>query len=131
MMNFPLLCAAMISTSSAGAELMPDEVAIIAMCRSPKSCELADYYATQRGIPKSHICLLNGRPTVVLSRSEWETSVRPTIRRWLVENHLEEKIRCLVTTWDVPLKIDRRDSRAPGVVEREIYLSSERRHRLG
>ena len=104
--------------STARAELLPDEVAIVAMAQSEQSRQLAEYYAAARGVPKSQILLLDGKPSETISRETWERDVRPAIFGWLMSNGLRNKVRCLVTTWDVPLKIDRRAEDSAVVVER-------------
>ncbi len=106
----------------AHAGLTPQEVAIVAMAQSPESRRLAEYYATVRGVPADHIMLLEGKPLHELSRAEWETKTRPAIRQWLREKKLDDKIRCFVTCWDVPLRIGRRDAKSPEVVERADSL---------
>jgi uncharacterized protein (TIGR03790 family) len=107
-------------------ELKPDEVALIAMSTSPRSRDLAEYYAEARGIPTSHILYLRGRPGNPMRRETWEQKTRPTIRGWLADNKLEEKIRCFVTCWDVPLRIGPRSERSPVVIARKAYLAEAR-----
>ncbi len=111
---------------AARGELAPDEVAVIAMSASRLSRDVAEYYADARGIPKSHILLLRGAPGVTISRAAWENQTRPAIRDWLEENGLKTKIRCLVTCWDVPLRIDRRSAGSPVAVARKEHLAGER-----
>ena len=120
-----LLCIPQIAT----AELQPDEVAIVAIKNSKKSIALAEYYADARKIPRNQICLIEATAGDVLPRQEWETSVRPAIRHWVVENKLETKIRCLVTVWDVPLKIGKADKKSQVVGERIAYLEGEKTNR--
>lgn len=109
----------------ARAALRPDEVAIVAVRASRQSRELAEYYANARGIPKSQICLIECAPGEGLSRPLWETKVRPAIRRWLHEHQLDQQIRCLVTVWDVPLKIGLVDAAGPQVVALKEHLTTQ------
>lgn len=111
------------------AELKPAEIAILAMAQSADSKKVAAHYAKARGVPEHQILLLEGKPARVLSRTDWERGMRPRIRRWLLEQGLEGKIRCLLTTYDVPLAIDRRDPSQPAVAERRQALLIERRRR--
>jgi len=92
----------------ASGPLRPEEVAIIAVRDSATSREVAAYYAKSRGIPPSRICWIDVVPGKDLERDYWESSVRPAIRNWLLQQKLETKIRCLATVWDVPLKIGKR-----------------------
>jgi uncharacterized protein (TIGR03790 family) len=125
---FPLLTIllALCVALPARAELMPDQIAIIAMSESPQSQELAKYYAKARGINESRILLLPGKPARTLSRETWETQTRPAIRKWLTDNALHSKVRCFVTCLDVPLRIGRCNLDVPAVAERKQFLASAR-----
>jgi len=111
---------------AAWGELAPDEVALIAMQASPESRRVAEYYVKARGVPESHVLLLAGQPGVSVRRATWEDEIRPAIRSWLAEEGLESKIRCLVTCWDVPLKIGKQDPNSPEIASRKEYLAEAR-----
>jgi uncharacterized protein (TIGR03790 family) len=120
-------CLIVFSTAAAAlAELTPREVAVIAMAESDRSRSLAEYYAQARGIPKSQIFLLEGKPGGTMSRTVWRQQARPAIHAWLDDDARREKIRCLVTCWDVPLRIGKRSPDAPEVVARQEYLTRSR-----
>ena len=126
-MRISLLWMVMMAAASvAQAELKPEEIGIIGMAGGVNSPKLAEHYAQVRGVPKSQILLLNGRPVEELSREDWETRYRPAIREWLTATRLEKNIRCLVTTMDVPLKIGRRSPTAAVLVAREQFLARAR-----
>jgi len=91
--------------AEARADLKPDEIAILAMAESPEGRELAGHYAKARGVPESQICLLPGKPADSIGRLDFEESVLPAVRGWLAEDGRQERIRCLVTCWDVPLRV--------------------------
>ena len=114
----------------ARAELTPKEVGIIAMATSTDSRKLAEHYAEARGIPKGQVLLLEGKPSQVISRAVWEDEMRPAVRSWLSEDSRRGRIRCLVTCWDVPLKIDRRAADSDDVVARKEGLSKARANRV-
>ena len=122
-----LVCAA---TATTRGEIKPEEVAVLAVASSPTSVELADYYVKARGIPPSQICHLAVKPGGDLSRSDWEQKVRPEVLSWLTKNRLETKVCCLVTIWDVPLRIGGRPGDAPAVLQRMAFLTRARRLRL-
>lgn len=124
-----LILAALFAPASLQADLKPDEIAILALRSSKQSVELAEYYAQVRGIPKAQICLLDTPAGETLSRADWEARVRPSIKRWLVTNELGKKIRCLVTVWDVPLRIGPIDPAHPGVTEMQRNLEGQRKLR--
>jgi uncharacterized protein (TIGR03790 family) len=127
-MKTTLACVLVLAlTGAAWGELAPDEVAVIAMAASGESRRVAEHYVAARGIPESHVLLLAGEPGESVSRAEWEGEMRPAIRNWLAEAGRESKIRCLVTCWDVPLKIGKRDPNSPDMVARKEYLSNARK----
>jgi uncharacterized protein (TIGR03790 family) len=111
------------------AELKPDEVAIVAAQGSRDSEALAKYYAKVRSIPAENICLVDMPREETCPRDKWTWAIRPEIHKWLVEHDPKEKIKCLVTVWDVPLRI------APGTADASLkqyknFLEAERSHRL-
>jgi uncharacterized protein (TIGR03790 family) len=122
--------------ATAGAALQPEEIAILAVESSKESRELAEYYAGARGIPKEQICVLDIPAGETLSRDDWESRVRPAIRRWLSGKQLDDKIRCFVTTRDVPLKIGPIDAAHPVVTglqknfETQLTLRQDQLKRL-
>jgi hypothetical protein len=120
----------LLSATTVWGQLVPEQVAIIAMAQSPESRELASYYAKARGIPESNICLLEGTPGRTVARATWDQQMRPAILKWLTEKGLSTKIRCLVTVWDVPLKIDNQPADAPTVVARLAYLPQIRARKV-
>jgi uncharacterized protein (TIGR03790 family) len=120
----------LVAVTPVGAELAPDQVAIIAMAESPASRELARHYAQARKVPDANLLLLEGKPGDAMSRVEWETRTRPAIRKWLSQNGREDKIRCAVVCWDVPLTIGKREGNSPVVVERTELLSRARKSRV-
>ncbi len=124
--QFTLIAAVVSQTAAAQAGLGPEEVAIVALRSSKQSREMAEYYAAARGIPRSHICLIDCSAGETLGRREWENKVRPAIRHWLAAGKFEESVRCLVTVWDVPLKIGPVDAAGPAVAELKTHLDRER-----
>lgn len=106
--------------------LKPDQIGIIAMAESLESQKLAHHYAQRRGVPKEQIFLLPGKPSEQMSRKDWEEKVRPALRAWLESSDRKEKIRCLVTCWDVPLRIGRRDPASAQVQARRQFLQRAR-----
>lgn len=118
------------TASLAGAELRPEEVGVIAMAASRESREVAEYFVAARGIPESNVFLLPGQPGESVSRAVWEQEMRPAIGGWLAEDGRGTKIRCLVTCWDVPLRIGKRDPNSPVIVTRKAYLADARQRYL-
>ncbi|HEX4413922.1 MAG TPA: TIGR03790 family protein [Lacipirellulaceae bacterium] len=111
------------------AELQPAEVAIVTARGNRESEELARYYARVRNIPADNICLVDVPAGEVCPREQWQVSIRPEIHKWLVEKDPQQKIRCLVTLWGIPLKI------APAAKDAQLqryqqFLEAERSQRL-
>ncbi len=121
-----LAAVGLLAVSTAAGALEPDEIAVVAVRQSAESRQLAEYYVEKRGLPADRICLVDVRPGRTLSREEWVTKVRPSIRNWIGERNLTTKLKCLVTVWDVPLKIDRHRAAEP----RDVYLAAQKRERL-
>jgi uncharacterized protein (TIGR03790 family) len=65
----------------------------------------------------------------LLPREMWQWGVRPEIRKWLTEHDPEQKIRCLLTVWGVPLKIGQAEANDQSRRYRQ-FLEAERSHRL-
>ncbi len=91
------------ATSSFGLE--PSEIALVAARGNRESVGLAKYYCRQRGVPESQIIEIDISPDETLDRDKWRFAVRPEIQKWLKKNDPDQKVRCLVTTWGIPLKI--------------------------
>lgn len=117
-------------TSTAQAQLRPAEIAIIAVRGSRESERLAEYYAEQRKIPAENICLVVMPKGETLDREKWRWAVRPEIRKWLLDKDPQRQIRCLVTTWEVPLRIGPGKKDSPALLDYQDYLAGERAKRI-
>lgn len=122
-----LACAPQISW----AELKPNEVAIIAASGDRESEGLAKYYAKQRGIPEANICSVVVPKGEQMDHKTWKWSVRPEIQKWILENDPKSQLKCLVTTWGVPLHVNAADKNEDAEsVRYRTYLRGERANRL-
>ena len=92
--------------SSSYAELTADQVAIIANRHSPDSLALARYYASRRGIPTDRILQLDVSTQETISRKDYDEHVVRPLREALQTKHLTQKVRVLVTTYGIPLRVD-------------------------
>lgn len=110
---------------SARGALAPDEIAVVAAAGDRESTGLAAYYCRQRGVPADHVIEVEVPKTETLERETWRGAVRPEIKKWLDENDPDRKIRCLVTTWGIPLKITAGEPAASDAGYRD-YLAAER-----
>ena len=112
------------------AELRPAEIAIIAVRGSRESERLAEYYAEKRGVPTENICTVVMPRGETLSHEKWQWAVRPEIRKWLQDHDPQGKLRCLVTTWDVPLRIGKDKKDSPSLHHYQSFLAGELAKRL-
>jgi len=112
------------------AALQPQEIAILVVRGSRESERLAEYYAEQRGIPTENICQVVMPRGETISREKWRWAIRPEIRKWLQDHDPQQQLRCLVTTWDVPLRIGRDKQDSPTLSRYQEYLEGERAKRI-
>lgn len=110
-------------------QLRPEEVLVIAARGNPDSEALAKYYIRVRGLPVDNVCLVDLPKEEVCLRDTWRWGIRPEIQKWLREHDPQQKVKCLVTVWGVPLKIG---PAAADVESRKYqqFLEAERTNRL-
>ncbi len=86
--------------------LEPDEILVIANRQISASERIAEYYCEERNIPKKNIIYLalGYNPREGISRDEYKRSLALPIRREL-QRRFPGEIRCLVTTYGIPIKV--------------------------
>ncbi|NOT01634.1 MAG: TIGR03790 family protein [Phycisphaerales bacterium] len=89
----------------AAGELRPAECVLIFNSRSAASRELAEYYAARRDVPKANLLGMDVSSGETLSRREFDEKLRPAIRAFLAKRPADAAVRCLVTFYDVPLRV--------------------------
>jgi uncharacterized protein (TIGR03790 family) len=89
--------------------LEPDEILVIANRQISASERIAEYYCEKRKIPKKNIIYLalGYNPRETISRDDYERSLALPIRRAL-QRRFPGEIRCLVTTYGIPIKVGAR-----------------------
>ena len=87
------------------AELTPDQLAIVANRNSTGSMAVAKHYAERRAIPSNHVLALDLPATETITRADFEDKLVGPLRKSLESKGFAKKIRVLVTTYDVPLKV--------------------------
>jgi uncharacterized protein (TIGR03790 family) len=93
--------------------LVPDEIALVVNADVPDSRTLAELYARERHIPDGRIIELHLDPGSVISPAEempfdgYEPLVAAPIRDFLTRKNLQSRVKCLVTFWGVPMRIER------------------------
>ena len=94
-----------VGASPVSAELTADQIAILANRNNPESLAVAKHYASIRDVPSAHIIQLDLPAQETISREEYETVLVQPTRRALEERRLAGKIRVLVTTYGIPLRV--------------------------
>ena len=94
--------------ASRAVALEPDDIALVVNSNEPEGKALAEFYAAQRHIPDNRILVLDLPKTDQITCREYEEQVVPKVKDFLHTGHLESKVKCLVTFYGVPLRIDPR-----------------------
>ncbi|KPJ99369.1 MAG: hypothetical protein AMK71_09895, partial [Nitrospira bacterium SG8_35_4] len=91
----------------AHAELVPQEIVILVNTKSPGSIHLGNVYAELRGVPDAHIIRITIDEKETISRNDYDDLIAKPVRRAINGFYDSgKKIRCLVATYGVPLKIN-------------------------
>jgi uncharacterized protein (TIGR03790 family) len=110
--NFFLVavCALLFSASSVLA-LQPDEILLITNKNVAESGKLAAVYCQLRGVPATQIVALDLPMSEEMPFETYETAVVGPVRKFLNDNKLHDKVKCLLTFYGVPFRVlDKRNS---------------------
>ncbi len=90
--------------------LEPDEILVIANSNIGASVQLAQYYCAKRGVPTDNIIALPLGATLndTITRKDYKKKLVEPIRKKLSDFDFAIKIKCLLTTYGVPIKVGRR-----------------------
>jgi uncharacterized protein (TIGR03790 family) len=90
--------------------LQPDEILVIANRDNAASVQIARYYCEKRNVPKDDILSLSlgTKLNDTISRKDYEKFLAEPIRKVLLTEKQPGKIRCLLTTYGVPYKVEGR-----------------------
>lgn len=88
------------------AELTAEQCAVVYNKNSEVSEAIARHYARVRDVPEDQLFGLGIRYQEQISRETYENDVAPKIHDWLTSHENGSRIRCMVTCYDLPLKID-------------------------
>ncbi len=105
MISLIVLIAFTGQVSLAWAELLPDQVVIVANGNSRESLTVAEHYAVRRGVPLQQIIKLDLPPDETISRHGYERLMVLPVRQALQVHDLQGRIRALVTVYGVPLRV--------------------------
>ncbi len=95
--------------------LQPHEVVVIANRNASESVGLARYYMGRRGIPEENLVTVWVSDRETCSREDYETRIAAPVRRALQGPLARKPVRCLVTVFGIPLRVD---PPAPSVEEK-------------
>ncbi len=104
----PLLtCALLLLSVTPARALNPTDIAVICNTRNAQSLSIAQYYMHARDIPHDHLIGIDCTDGERISEANYRLNVLPQINKALKDHHFDDKnIKCLVTTWGVPLTIE-------------------------
>ena len=101
-----LLAAVLCSLPLPCGALEPNKILVIANKNAARSVGLAHYYMQKRSIPQANLVELWITDKEGCSRKDYEERAVYKIRKHLREKDPNNQIRCLVTMYGVPLKIE-------------------------
>ena len=92
---------------SASSALEPDEILIIANGNHHESMSIAQYYCAKRGVPVDNILSLplGTKLSYTITRANYEKQLAEPIRERLLGPGSGGQIKCLLTTYGVPIKV--------------------------
>ena len=87
--------------------LEPNEILIIANNDIPQSIDLAQYYCSKRNVPTQNLLPLSlgAKLNDNISRTGYNKRLADPIRKKLLDKKFIGKIRCLLTTYGVPIRV--------------------------
>ena len=102
---FVISCVFLITLPTQALE--PNEILIIANCDVKASVQVASYYSVKRNVPQGNLLAIPLGNTLndTISRTNYDKLLAEPIRRRLSEPNFSGKIKCLLTTYGVPIKV--------------------------
>ena len=87
--------------------LEPDEILVIANSDVAESVRIAEHYCAKRKVPRANLLALPLGPSLseTIGREDYEKKLAEPVRKKLSTLKFAEKIRCLLTTYGVPIKV--------------------------
>jgi uncharacterized protein (TIGR03790 family) len=92
--------------SALGLALAQEEILVIANGNTAGSVKLARYYMKRRKIPGAHLLKLRTTDKEWCPRDAYDRGVADPVRMYLRKYDRLHRIRCLVTVYGVPMKIN-------------------------
>ena len=90
-----------------GFALEPNEILVVANSDIEQSMQLAQYYCTKRQVPTDNIFSLSLGAALsdTIDRADYEKKLAEPIRQKLLSLEFAGKIKCLLTTYGIPIKV--------------------------
>jgi uncharacterized protein (TIGR03790 family) len=106
----PIIVLFVLIGVAAASALEPNEILVIANGHIPASKDIAQYYCQKRNVPNENVLYLplgiNLKDSI--SRDDYNRQLARPIRSELQTRKEFRKIKCLVTTYGVPFKVEKR-----------------------
>jgi len=105
-MNRFLLQTVVLLSSGVGTALAlaPEEVLVVANNRAPESLELANVYASARGIPTKNILQVSTSTSYGVGRIEYDGQIAGPVREALAQPE-GKGIKCIALMWGMPVHV--------------------------
>jgi uncharacterized protein (TIGR03790 family) len=88
--------------------LEPKDVWLVVNKNVPESQQVADHYIAKRGVPKGNVVVLDLPKGEDISRADYDAKLAGPLREALKEQ--KDKVKVLVTTYGVPLRVGQQQS---------------------
>jgi uncharacterized protein (TIGR03790 family) len=103
---FPLYCFVLVMPGCAESALEAKETAILVNSESPESVRIGELYSELRNVPASHIIRIHVPTKEYISREGYDELIAKPVRDAVNELYEHgESVRCIVTTYGIPLKV--------------------------
>ncbi len=101
-----MLCVCFAAAPLRGEGLSAEHVVVVVNANDPASVRVADYYMAVRQVPEHHrvnVTLPAGATDI--DRATYERQVRQPVRRHLEKHGLKDRVRCVLLSYGLPLRI--------------------------
>ena len=102
-----IFCLCYLSPFSTEASLVPEEIVVLVNAQSSESIDIGKLYINLRKVPSNHLIKIDVTTKESISRKDYDEYIAGPVRdsiNSLFSNG--EKIRCIVTTYGIPLRIN-------------------------
>lgn len=128
--HFTMTLAVLICLGAAGRmhALEPAEVGVVANADSEPSQAIAREYMAARGIPEENLILVRTTTKYEVGRGAYVSEIRDPIRAALEERDAKDRIKSLVLTWGVPVRVAAGDEARVKAVQAAFDRAGDKLH---